>query len=101
CIVGAESTGKTTIGGALATHYGTELVPEFARIYLEEHGGLRRFESMAEIVRGQVDSEDSLSKRVREILICDGCPLSTVIWSRHYFHHCDEEILELAEKYIY
>ena len=34
-IVGAESTGKTTLATALAEHYRTAWVPEFGRLYTE------------------------------------------------------------------
>jgi HTH-type transcriptional repressor of NAD biosynthesis genes len=34
-IVGAESTGKTTLAIALAEHYQTTWVPEFGRLYTE------------------------------------------------------------------
>ena len=34
-IIGAESTGKTTLARALAEHYKTPWVPEFGRFYTE------------------------------------------------------------------
>ena len=34
-ILGAESTGKSTICKALAKHYRTDFVPEYARTYFE------------------------------------------------------------------
>ncbi|HKY04356.1 MAG TPA: ATP-binding protein, partial [Blastocatellia bacterium] len=37
CLVGAESTGKTTIARALAEYYKTVWVPEYGREYSEEH----------------------------------------------------------------
>ena len=35
-LYGPESTGKTTLAKALAEHYQTTWVPEFARTYLQE-----------------------------------------------------------------
>src|SRR5262249_7924930 len=52
-IVGAESTGKTTLAAALADHYRTVWVPEFARGYLEARGGVCRLEDIAPIAEGQ------------------------------------------------
>src|SRR5262249_49670455 len=37
-IVGAESTGKTTLAGQLARHYQTVWAPEYAREYLDTKG---------------------------------------------------------------
>ena len=35
CVVGAESTGKTTLCERLAKHYGGDYVPEYGRTYTE------------------------------------------------------------------
>ena len=35
-IIGPESTGKSTLSEYLANRYGGLLVPEYARVYLEE-----------------------------------------------------------------
>src|SRR5581483_9617149 len=35
CLIGAESTGKTTLARALAEHYQTVWVPEYGREYSE------------------------------------------------------------------
>ena len=58
CVVGAESTGKTTVAQALAAHYRTAWVPEYGRHYWE---GRRHLDDQAwasdeflRIARGQV-----------------------------------------------
>ena len=40
CVFGPESVGKTTLAQKLARHLGTVWVPEYARTYLEQRGGI-------------------------------------------------------------
>jgi NadR type nicotinamide-nucleotide adenylyltransferase len=54
-LVGAESTGKTTLAQALAAHFGTVWVPEFARAYLLARGGVTE-QDMHVIAQGQAES---------------------------------------------
>lgn len=84
-IVGAESTGKTTLAAALAERFGTAWVPEFAREYLEARGGVCRREDLQLIARGQAASEERQAERANRYLFCDTDPLTTGIWSLRYF----------------
>ena len=38
CLLGAECTGKTTLTQALAAHYGALWVPEYLRVFCDQHG---------------------------------------------------------------
>lgn len=98
CIVGAESTGKTTLAEALARHYQTAWVPEYARAYLEQRGGVCKWEDMVPIARGMAKSEERLAEQANRVLICDTDLMTTSVWSEHYFGRCDEEILRLARE---
>lgn len=100
-IVGAESTGKTTLVHGLAETYRTVFVSEFARTYLTGFGQLRLPEFMVPIANGQIESENGIAPQANQVLICDGCPLSTVIWSNHYFGYCDNSVLELVDSHLY
>lgn len=63
-ITGPESSGKTTLAASLAAHYGVKLIPEFARIYLEEHGSEYEQSDLDKIGMGHLEglvlSQDSI-----------------------------------------
>jgi HTH-type transcriptional repressor of NAD biosynthesis genes len=92
CVVGAESTGTTTLARRLAEHYKTVWVPEHAREYCEnlQAAGLDlwtyqwRSEEFAEIARKQQETEDRLAREANRVLICDTDVLSTGIWHERY-----------------
>jgi nicotinamide riboside kinase len=52
-IVGAESSGKTVLAEQLAARIGCELVPEFARVYLENLDRPYEFDDLEIIANGQ------------------------------------------------
>lgn len=86
-IVGAESTGKTTLALALAEHYQTTWVPEFGRLYTEARrprGELWRSEEFTFIAEEQARMEDALARIANRVLICDTDPLATAIWHERY-----------------
>ena len=62
CVLGAESTGTTTLAQALAAQYETQWVPEYGREYSEakmERGeGIWRSDEFAEIAREQLQREE-------------------------------------------
>lgn len=81
-IVGAESTGKTTLAQALAAHFNAEWVPEYGRAYCENRDALTLtlpdFESIA---AGQEEWEDEAAQRGNPILVCDTELHTTCTWS--------------------
>lgn len=88
-IVGAESTGKTTLADALAAHYGTTAVPEYGRRYSETHGKIApnaRWESeeFLHIAQEQQRTEDALARQCGGILVCDTDAFCTGIWHERY-----------------
>jgi len=98
CLIGAESTGKTTLAKILANHYHTVWVPEYAREYLQDREGKRTsIEIMLPIAIGQSASEECKAEFADNLLICDTNILSTAIWSEHYFGRTDDVILEMLK----
>lgn len=97
-IYGPESTGKTTLAGDLAAHYKTEWVPEYAREYLQEKWNERKviceLEDLLPIARGQIRLENELSKKARNVLICDTDLLETKVYSEIYFDDYCDPVLE-------
>lgn len=99
-IVGAESTGKTTISRALAKHYGTVWVPEYGRFYSEgKFTGNSPWEAREffGIARGQAILEDQLAEASNGLVVCDTDVLATAIWFERYMHTSSEQLMEAAK----
>lgn len=91
CLVGAESTGKTTLAQALAAYYRTLWVPEYGREYSErmlaETGEYDwKSEEFTLIARTQCAMEDEAARRCNRLLICDTDAFATSIWHRRYMN---------------
>ena len=87
-LVGAESTGKTTLAQALAKAFETVWVPEYGRTYWE---GRRHLPDAAwgpdEFVRiaaGQLQHERDLAHVANRVVFCDTDPLVTGMWHHRY-----------------
>src|SRR5262245_42229256 len=110
---GSESTGKSTLAGAVAKHYGVEVVPEFVRAFAEQKGDVIEFNDHGAIARGQMALEDEYIARATRIasggspalpappalpalVVQDTDLLSTVVYCKHYFGRCPEWIEEAA-----
>ncbi len=90
-VTGSECTGKTTLAKALAEHYSTHWVPEYARQFVLEKGAAPVYRDVEAIARGQIALEDSLvslAAGASHLLIQDTDLLSTVVYSRHYYGDC-------------
>jgi HTH-type transcriptional repressor of NAD biosynthesis genes len=88
-VLGAESTGSTTLAEALAAAYGTESVREYGREHSETRvGGLEtpwRSDEFDLIVDRQIEWENRALRRVpRPLLICDTDVLATTLWHERY-----------------
>ena len=86
--IGSECTGKTTLCERLADHYGTPLVPEFARIFVAEKGSPPAYADVESIARGQIALEDELIATAPALLIQDTDLISTIVYSNHYYGDC-------------
>jgi NadR type nicotinamide-nucleotide adenylyltransferase len=99
-IVGAESTGKTTLAQALAAHFGTVCVPEFARDYLSARGGQCSPADMPIIAANQSRLEDEYAHLANRLLVCDTDLLTTQLWHEHYFGDCPPNLLQLSRERV-
>ncbi len=91
-VTGSECTGKTTLARALAKHYETVWVPEYARQFVAKTGTVPKFRDVESIARGQLELEDSLAAEANQLLVLDTDLLSTIVYSRHYFGDCPQFI---------
>jgi NadR type nicotinamide-nucleotide adenylyltransferase len=86
-LLGAESTGKTTLARALAEHYGTVWNPEFGHVYswfraepADDWASWTTGE-FVEIAQTQNWYEDFMATQARRVLFCD-----TSAWTTNLFH---------------
>ena len=101
-VLGAESTGTTTLSRALAAHYGTSWVPEFGREWSEVRpGGLAAPWHTAEfdlVAREQARLEDAAMRAVpRPLLVCDTDVLATTVWHERYLGSPSATVEALAK----
>jgi NadR type nicotinamide-nucleotide adenylyltransferase len=101
CLIGPESTGKSTLAKRLADHFRTAHVAEFARELLDRKQGVCAPEDIPLIVRGQLAAEDALARRANRVLICDTDPLITTVWSNVLFGHCPDAVQSVAQQRHY
>lgn len=97
-VLGAESTGTTTLTKSLAKHYRTAWVPEYGRTYYEgkmysnNNWNTREF---FHIAQKQNEIEDFLAEQSNKILFCDTDPLATTIWHKRYMGYKDNSLEKL------
>lgn len=97
-IFGPESSGKTTLAGRLAEHYGVSLVPEYARTWLPGREHDFGVVDMEIIARGQWASEEATALQSKPYLFCDTDPLTTALWCDELFSTVPESIPPLISK---
>lgn len=98
CLLGGESTGKTTLAQALARKMGTLAVAEYGRQVWTEKRGVLDFQDMEHIGREQVAREEQAAGRAHRYLFCDTTPLTTLFFSLHLFGRASGELQRLAER---
>lgn len=81
CIMGPESTGKTTLAEALAAHYRTIAVPEYGRIHTDQFGVDCGDGDIARIAQGHVALTKAAARQANCLLILDTDPVLTGVWS--------------------
>lgn len=70
-IIGAESTGKTSLSRTLADTLGGDWIPEFARPYLEVTDGITTTSSMTAIWQGQLALQHVATRSTRPYVMFD------------------------------
>jgi len=87
CVLGAESTGKTTLAAALAARFETVWNPEYGRVYTEV-GRARGTEwesaEFAHIARIHCWYEDFFARLANRVLVCDTDAFTTALFHEAY-----------------
>lgn len=81
CLFGPESTGKSTLAARLAAHFDTVVVPEYGRVHTDAFGTECSPSDLLAIARGHIASETAAARQANRVLILDGDPVLTAVWS--------------------
>ncbi len=107
CLLGAESTGKTTLARALANEFGTVWNPEYGRPYTELGRDPKAPWTGAEfthIARIQCWYEDCLAGSARRVLFCDTDAFTTALFHEVYLgsptHAFDELVASRYDLFL-
>ena len=100
-ILGAESSGKSTLSEALARRYDTVWVPEYLREFVDVHARVPREEDQFGIARTQLAREDAAARVARRYLFCDTTALMTALYSQVYWDRVDAQLAQLAARHAY
>jgi NadR type nicotinamide-nucleotide adenylyltransferase len=100
-ILGAESTGKSTLADALAVRHATVWVPEYLREFVDVEGRVPREDDQLGIARTQLAREDAMAAQARGLLFCDTTPLMTAVYSRIYWGRVPPPLLALEAAHDY
>lgn len=111
-VLGAESTGTTTLSRALADHYGTAWVAEEGRRHTEDKltaatalaGGtppalddlVWTVGDFADVARAQGATEDRAARAGGPLLVCDNDPWAATVWCERYLDASHPDVAAAA-----
>lgn len=116
-ILGAESTGKTTLCRDLAAYFNCPWVPEYMRLYLQNKWDNSQqtctWEDLLPIAQGQIELENKLalqsdqsdkfnqSKNTIHYLFCDTSLFELMIYANWYYGDCPNALTQAALAHQY
>ncbi len=100
-ILGAESTGKSTLAAALAIHYDTVWVPEYLREFVMAEARVPYEGDQFMIAQIQMERERAAEAFARDFLFCDTTPFMTAIYSDVYWGRVDPQLAALDRLHDY
>jgi len=103
CVLGAESTGTTTLAQALAERFHTAWVPEYGREYSAQKwrdGYVAAWETreFTAIATEQARREDEAARSANRVLICDTDVFATGVWHERYVGGRSADVDALAAR---
>jgi NadR type nicotinamide-nucleotide adenylyltransferase len=106
CLVGAESTGKSTLSLALAKQFKTTWAPEYGRAHWESRLPKEDLfqwseDDFVKIAEEQNRLEDELVLEANKVLICDTNAFATAIWFERYMNYSSARVDILAKERHY
>ncbi len=110
-ILGAESTGKTTLCRDLATHFDSPWVPEYMRTYLQNKWNADQqtctWEDLLPIAQGQIALENAMALESAQLeqtphyLFCDTSLFELMIYGNWYYGNCPKALTKAALAHHY
>lgn len=110
-ILGAESTGKTTLCRDLASHFGSPWVSEYMRTYLQAKWDDEQltctWEDLLPIAQGQIVLENQLAKQATQLpnehhyLFCDTSLFELMVYANWYYGDCPKPLTQAALAHHY
>lgn len=100
-IVGAESTGTTTLARTLADALRTPWVPEVGRFYTQSiltDGAEWCDDDFYRIGELQQSYENALAARSRGVIVCDTNAVATQLWQRRYLGETTSRMRSIAAR---
>lgn len=98
CLLGGESSGKSSLAMALASRFDTRQVEEYGRELWEERNGRLEFEDLLRIAETQIHREEAALSSANRFLFCDTSPLTTLHYSHVLFDRADPRLEQLADR---
>ncbi|TND01834.1 MAG: putative ATPase/kinase involved in NAD metabolism [Bacteroidetes bacterium] len=93
-ILGAESTGKTTLSRSLAMRYQSVWVPEYAREYMATHSQEYSAEEIVKMAKLQFAQEQEQLRKANRFLFVDTELIIAKVWCEDVFGACPRWISE-------
>jgi NadR type nicotinamide-nucleotide adenylyltransferase len=98
CVLGGESSGKTTLARALAQRFATTCADEYGRELWLERGGALEYDDFLTIASTQVAREELAARGASSVTFGDTSPLTTLFYCQHEFGRAEPELQRLAER---
>lgn len=101
CLIGPESTGKSEVVKALAKHFNTVFVPEYAKAIIDSQKGEFHLSNVVPVGLAQIRTEKALERMTNKFMFCDSDVITTMVWSEELFGVIPDELIEIAKKQHY
>ena len=85
-VLGPESTGKSTLCEALASHYGVNWVPEYARGFVEQLGRAYTYDDVETIAQHQCEEFRRAATGTDAMVFFDTELIITKVWMEHCYN---------------
>lgn len=99
-IIGPECTGKSTLTKALANHFNSPYIREYAREHIDSLDRNYQRDDILTIAQKHVELEDNI-KPNSKYLFLDTDLIACKVWSEFKYGQCHPWILEQIEKLYY